>query len=490
MKRKIFSVFYTISLILVCLEKIPLFFSSLFSMESPQMFPESNPSQGPALSAPQLLSSIRSPKRLSLPQMDSTLEQWDLEKAVQRALDANPDVTAARKAIEEQQGVKMEFKAKLYPRGGLVYNFQREQSSLLMFLPTVPVYPLTRTSWFGAIQIRQTLLNLSAVKEARQQKELLERAIWSSMDVALKTVAKTKQAFYLTLYRSEVVRIREELLEVSRLIMQSSRRLAESGEIPNYQALTAESEYRTAQADLFQARSQMIQAQEQLRMLLNLPSTSEKDPLPLKEELELLPFDVPFEEALKIALEKRTDLNAARYALRAADASVAAAKASYYPNVDLLLQYETINDIYVLYPKFGWTAGAQGQWGLFNIMENEGKIRQKQAQKNIAEIRLQQLQMDIPAQLRQYYAQFKKAKEAVASQELSVKAAEQGLNQAVNLFKSGESGWVQAVTARQALLKARLGFLEALYNYNTALADLEYAVGGQFPPGYHAPPSP
>ncbi|CCG92429.1 hypothetical protein MFUM_690078 [Methylacidiphilum fumariolicum SolV] len=36
-------------------------------------------------------------------------------------------------------------------------------------------------------------------------------------------------------------------------------------------------------------------------------------------------------------------------------------------------------------------------------------------------------------------------------------------------------------SARQALLKAKIGYLEAKYNYNAALARLEYAVGGQLP---------
>lgn len=430
-----------------------------------------------------VFSSVKKPIELIYPReyQVSTAKKWTLEEVIQRALDANPEVVSARKAIEQQEGIKMQFKARLYPHGGLVYRAQREQSSLLMFLPTVPTYPLTRTSWLGAVQIKQTILNVGAVKEARQQKELLERAVWLSMDVALKTVAQVKEAFYLTLFRQEVVEIREELTEASHAIAEYTKKMAKEGEVPEYQALVAQAEYSTALGDLAQAKAAYVKSREGLRMLLNLPSSNENDPLYLVGQAELPAFDVPYEEALKVALQKRTDLNAALHSLSAAHAAVAAAQSSYYPTLDAVLQYENISNVYILYPKWGWTAGVQGQWNFFDIMENNGRIKTQKALENIAQVKVNQLKIDIPAQLRELYQQIKKAKEAVAFQESAVNDAEKGFNQAKKLFEGGETSWVQAVTARQALLKAKLAFAEATYNYKAALAQLEYAVGGQLP---------
>ncbi|QDQ42906.1 TolC family protein [Methylacidiphilum kamchatkense] len=434
-------------------------------------------------SSPALFYSVKKPVELIYPKQLSVNRQktWTLEEVIQRALDANPEVVAARKAIEQQEGIKMQFKAKLYPHGGLVYRAQREQSSLLMFLPTIEAYPLTRTSWLGAVQIKQTILNVESVKLARQQKELVEKAIWQAMDMALKTTAQVKEAFYLTLFRQEVVDIREELTEASKAIADYTMKMYKAGELPQYQALSAQAEYSTAQGDLAQARYQYVKAREQLRMILNLPSGSENDPLYLSGESKIVPFDVPYEEALKIALQKRTDLNAALHGLYAAHAAVAAAQASYYPNLDALLQYENISNVYILYPKWGWTAGVQGQWNFFDIMENNGKIKAQKALEDIAQVKVTQLKVDIPAELRELYQQLKRSKESFAFQENAVNDAEKGFYQARRLFESGETNWVQAVLARQALLKAKIGYAEAKYNYNAALARLEYAVGGQLP---------
>ncbi|WP_134440689.1 TolC family protein [Methylacidiphilum caldifontis] len=424
--------------------------------------------------------SIKKPIELIYPKQlqVSTTKKWSLEEVIQRALDANPEVVSARKAIEQQEGIKMQFKARLYPHGGLVYRAQREQSSLLMYLPTIETYPLTRTSWLGAVQIKQTILNVGAVKETRQQKEILEKVIWQSMDVALRTVAQAKEAFYYTLFRQEVVEIREELTEASRAIAEYTQKMFKEGEIPEFQALSAQAEYSTSLGDLAQARSAYVKAREQLRMILNMPSSQENDPLYLAGQNDLPSFEVPYDEALKIALQKRTDLNEALHSLSAAHAAVAAAQSSYYPTLDALLQYENISNVYILYPKWGWTAGVQGQWNFFDIMENNGRIKTQKALENIAQVKVSQLKVD---QLRELYQQIKRSKEAVAFQQTAVNDAERAFNQARKLFESGETNWVQAVTARQALLKAKLANAEARFNYNAALARLEYAVGGQLP---------
>ncbi|MDD2676887.1 MAG: TolC family protein [Methylacidiphilaceae bacterium] len=406
---------------------------------------------------------------------------WTLESAVQRALDANPDVVAARKEIEQQEGIKLQYKARLLPHGGLNYRYQDEQNSLLMFLPTIPVYPLTTMSWLGSVGIQQTILNVSVVKEARQQRFLLERSVWLALDAALRTTAKVKQAFAQLLYRRNVVAIREELLEASRLIAESVGKQARAGEIPPFQALSSAAEFETAKAELAQAREQSIEAQEQLRMLLNLPSRTEQEGLPVLGDLELSPFDVPYEEALRLALTKKTDLQAAHAAVRAADASVAAAKASFFPTVDGFAQYEVINNVYLNFPQNGWLGGAQGQWALFNIVENNGKIEAQKAARQVAEVRRTQIEMEIPAQLRALYQQLERAREAALAQRRSTEDASKGLDQAVRLFQSGETNWVQSVTARQALLRARIGLEDQKFRYAYALAQIEYAVGGQLP---------
>ncbi|KIE57730.1 heavy metal RND transporter, partial [Methylacidiphilum kamchatkense Kam1] len=103
------------------------------------------------------------------------------------------------------------------------------------------------------------------------------------------------------------------------------------------------------------------------------------------------------------------------------------------------------------------------------------------ALEDIAQVKVTQLKVDIPAELRELYQQLKRSKESFAFQENAVNDAEKGFYQARRLFESGETNWVQAVLARQALLKAKIGYAEAKYNYNAALARLEYAVGGQLP---------
>lgn len=421
---------------------------------------------------------------------------WTLERALQRALEANPDFLAARLDYERQQGVRIQVRARLLPQLNVAASREKRADGLIdrttaeLTLPPNQRSFVASSSYDMRVELRQLIFDgLGAWNQTKQYKALEDEARLAMEAVAHRTVALVRQGFDAVLWRRDAA-AREQLRVVAlQQVVDWTVKKQEVGEVPEYEKFRAQAELKLAEADRAQAQSNVAKAEQYFRRLLMIPDRSVDGKL-LMLEGELKPRTLAWtlEEATGMARTRRPDLAAAFAHLKAAQYGVRAARGDYLPKIEAYTSYGTRSSYFDESHRLeGMSGGATARWNIFDGFETRGRVRAQLSGQRIAEVRLEELGFQINAQLREMYADAEQWRVSIDAQRVAADLAGRALSQARRLQELGQAGLEQVLQAELTSRRAQLGQLEAVFNYNSIVAQIEYAVGGRIEPSPAVP---
>jgi outer membrane protein, multidrug efflux system len=184
---------------------------------------------------------------------------------------------------------------------------------------------------------------------------------------------------------SSLLRIEEETATSAQKSVRLTRLRLEGGIAPRTDLDQAEQIFDTAQADLARQRSAVAQGVNALRLLVGGPV----DPALLAGSIdEAFGTIAPMPTGLdSYVLLRRPDVVQAEYELRAANANIGAARAALFPRITLtgLLGFAS-SALLKLFTggAFGWSAGADATYTIFQAGAGHANVRLTQAQQRAA----------------------------------------------------------------------------------------------------------
>jgi outer membrane protein len=185
------------------------------------------------------------------------------------------------------------------------------------------------------------------------------------------------------------------------------------------------------------------------------------------------------EAAIKVARAHRPDLAAAAATLKAAQYGVRAANSGYLPKIDAYIAYGARSSYFDESQRLeGWSGGAVARWSIFDGLETRGRVRSQLAERRAAEVRLGDVNYQIDSQLKELFAGLELSQSAVDSQRTATDLAKRSVAQARRLHQLGQASFEQVLQAEVSSRRAELGFLEAIFNHNSTISQIEYSVGG------------
>ena len=95
------------------------------------------------------------------------------------------------------------------------------------------------------------------------------------------------------------------------------------------------------------------------------------------------------------------------------------------------------------------------------------------------ETRLTELEHQIHSRLRELYEGLHQAKVSLEAQRKSVSIASRASRDARRLYEEGQTSLEQVLQAGMTHRRAESRLSEAVFNYNSIVADIEFAVGGE-----------
>jgi outer membrane protein TolC len=237
--------------------------------------------------------------------------------------------------------------------------------------------------------------------------------------------------------------------------------------------------------DLITAKNDYIVAQLQLAKTLGVDSTAgQAAPLPfaISGDFSLPAQPLSLDEALATARERRAFLKSQREAILIQKEGLKVALAGYQPQVSLNGGYEwrspnLTNDLDQVVQ--GWFFGVQGSWNIFDGLATYGKVKQAKAQIQEALIAYADAGRQVDLEVRTAFSKVQEAKELIESQTKNVEESDEALRLAVERLNAGAGTQLDVLDARTARTRAQTTELQARYQYNVAVAELERVTGEQ-----------
>jgi cobalt-zinc-cadmium efflux system outer membrane protein len=277
------------------------------------------------------------------------------------------------------------------------------------------------------------------------------------------------RAFNALLYQRGRLRLGEETIRLGEKTVETVRAFVQGGRRSQADLVLARTEVDDARAQLSSVRVSEVRARQDLLRLLGVTDRS----LTIQGTLDPLPKPADREALRSAALERRADLHARQAAVAEAEARLRLVKADRFGNPNLGPDYE-YNETRVNF------IGAQLTLPLPVINTHRGEILQREAELTRAGLELRQAEVAVEQDLAAALARLNDAQrwadsyrdEVLPNLQKSVATIEQ-------LFESGDPtvDVLRVLSVRRVLLKARDGYLTALYEVSQAQADLAAAVG-------------
>ncbi len=159
--------------------------------------------------------------------------------------------------------------------------------------------------------------------------------------VLLDTVFTVEQAYWNLIYAIENLKVMQQSLELAKDLLAKNKREVEVGMVAPIEILSAEAEVATREADILQAEIATTNSEDLLKTLINIEASEGSEPVHIQPSDEPIqePVEVSLDEALKIALANRPDLQMTRVGLKNKEINVAYAKNQTLPDLNLYTSY-------------------------------------------------------------------------------------------------------------------------------------------------------
>lgn len=329
----------------------------------------------------------------------------------------------------------------------------------------------SRPRQIGGASGRNELLGLSqqfelpSLRAARRQGA--EAGIVSGAavlgDAQLNQRSAVKQAFFDVLRRQEEARLAAENHALLLQIRNKVKVKVEVGESPRYELVKSEAEALAAESAARSAELRVTQARDRLRALIGAP---------LAENFEVAPepplaADLPeLDELRRDLLARQPLLKVAEAETRRAQARLEQERASRLPQPTIKLSTERDPDMNQ------WRVGLVLPLPLWN--RREGPIGEAVAGMHRAEAEARQVHLGLLAELDQAYSRYQIAKRQVQTFESGLmKEAENAMKVAEAAYRFGERGILDYLDAQRVLRTTRVDFLNARYELQAALIEIE-----------------
>jgi outer membrane protein len=404
-----------------------------------------------------------------------------LQEAIDTALRNHPTIRMGQTTVEAaQQRVRQQI-ASYLPRGGYAYTYTRQERPLTAAVGGVQVgggqqqRSTSQLFNFNSTNFRldQLLFDFGRTLNLIQSAIASVEASTADLETTKQTVIfTTKQAYYNVLSSQRLLGVAEETVRQNQRHLEEAQARFEVGVAPRFDVTNAQVQLSNAQLSLVQARNNVALGFETLRRAIGQP-----EPLrvALVDLLERRPTSIAEDAILQQAYTRRPELESLRAQQRASSEQVAALQKQFLPSVSGTAQYTWTGREYPL--QQGWLWGVTLTMPLFDSILTYSQLGEAQANLRNLQAQEEDIRQQVTLEVTQGVLNLRQAEESIRVNEQTVVQAKENLDLAEGRYSAGVGNIIELTDAQVSLTSAQANLIGALYNYKTALAQLEKAAG-------------
>src|SRR5438094_2152195 len=312
-----------------------------------------------------------------------------------------------------------------------------------------------------------------------------DSAYFAFRNILDQLIAIVKTQFYQIVLNRELVSVNEQSVHLLEAQLKDQQNRFEAGTVPRFNVLQAE-------VALYNQLPLLITAQNNLRIskltlaktlgLYFQPRRGENPPLEVLGEMPYIPRPINLADAIEMGKERRPFLKQARANVLNQLQQVRAAAGQWLPNITTTGGGEWVssptNSSWHDISK-GWLALVQGSLPIWDSGAIAGQVIQQRALLSETKITYDDDVRQVELEIQQAYSILQQNQELVKSQEKNVELADEALRLAKARLDAGAGVQLDVLNAQVQLLTAQSTRLQALFGYNSSLAEFDRATGAQ-----------
>ena len=417
-----------------------------------------------------------------------------LEDTVRNALENHPSIKSAAERVGAQQAVLRQQFADYYPTLSLANSYQTSQgrSDSTAF-----------DTYTSQAKFKMTIYNFGkregTVQSARETLDATRYNLKTSADAVVLSV---KQAYYLYLQAIALVRVAEETVRDRELIVRQARAFYEVGTRPKIDVVRAEANLYTAQSGLITAQNNVKVAWVTLKNAMGLPDLPEQA-VPamtgavvesLAESFSAARFPLSLEQSRTQGFAARPELLSFEAQRRAQDQTIATNRRSHLPDILVEGFYgrknvsnlhgkekvgaDTVTTAQTTFPlKQEWQVQLSLNIPIFDGFRTTYKTEESVRTYYSIKFQEEQQRQQVALEVEQGYANLISSQEKIKASKAAEGAAKENLELANGRYQVGVGSIIEVTDAQETYVRAEVDYINSLYNYKIAEAQLLKAVG-------------
>ena len=312
-----------------------------------------------------------------------------------------------------------------------------------------------------------------------------DSAYFSFRNILDQLLAIVKTQFYQVVVNRELIKVQEQSVHLLESQLKDQQNRFEAGTVPRFNVLQAEVALYNQIPLLITAQNNYRISKITLAKTLGLdfqPGRGENPPLDVIGEMPYNPRTISLVNAIELGKQRRPFLKQARANVLNQLQQVRATAGQYLPTITASGGGEwvssPINSSWHDISK-GWVAGVQGSMPVWDSGAIAGQVVQQRALLSEAKITYDDDVRQVELEVQTAYSNLQQNRELIVSQEKNVEQAEEALRLAKARLDAGAGVQLDVLNAQVQLLTAQSTRLQALFGYNSSLAEFDRATGAQ-----------
>lgn len=404
-------------------------------------------------------------------------EVMTLDQSVQYALEHNPLVGMARENIEKSKGLVDQATAEGLPQLEVTGTYTRLDKVSTVSFGADSVKLNALDSQAADLTLRQSLDVFGIIKTGRHAAKMNKSATQHDYDqVENDTTLAVKDAYYSVLRAQQFTIVRTKRVEQLEAHLKETQSHLRAGTAAPFDVLRAETEVANARQDLITAQNGVELAKAAFN---NTLGRSLDAPAELEEPGQPQFVDFELASCLDAALSGRPEVLKMDAQQKLTKDLVQIAKQGSKPKIDLLWTMNQNLTTTVFNPRSNsWRGLVTVSMPIFDGGKNRATVDIAESEASNARLGYEQTLLGVKLDAQQAYLSTNESRERITLAGKTLDQARESMRLAEVRYKAGVSTQVELFDAQTALTQAETNQVNAVYDYYTAMAQLEKAVGG------------
>src|SRR5947207_12008390 len=351
--------------------------------------------------------------------------------------------------------------------------------------PSVTAAQASDVSYSISVLGTQLIFNGTSWPQIRGTFFQRDSAYFAFRNILDQLIATVKTQFYQIVVNRELITVNEQSVHLLESQLKDQQNRFEAGTVPRFNVLQAEVALYNQIPLLITAQNNYRISQIVLAKTLGLdfqPRRGENPPLEVVGEMPYNPRTIALASAIEMGKQRRPFLKQARANVLNQLQQVRATAGQYLPTIAATGGGEwvssPINSSWHDISK-GWVAGVQGSMPIWDSGAIAGQVVQQRALLSETKITYDDDVRQVELEVQTAYSNLQQNRELIVSQEKNVEQAEEALRLAKARLDAGAGVQLDVLNAQVQLLTAQSTRLQALFGYNSSLAEFDRATGAQ-----------